>query len=200
MHQRLSEYAQIEQTAQLPPVRLLSGDGERHWDIELRTGCVNPDDASEHWDPGDVQFIEIPAGGMLSLYSLRDCRSTGAWAGSGRTDIAILGLAGQLHSLMFVRWTEEDAGSIPFKLTSSGGTELNIPARNDAINFGNGGNVEFPENSLVTVEIPEGYAAHVFDLSGCRFTGRQINLSSGNHDLRDHDFADKVSSMWLIRI
>lgn len=179
----------------LPPIKLYSSSGSDVWEVPLTPGCVNHDGGSP-WFPNDVNKIEVPAGGIISLYGQRDCGGSDTWVGSGETDLGILGLRNNLYSLRFVRWTEEAPGPSPFQLTDRDGNTKDFPARNDVVNFGD----PFPDNSLRVLVIPDGYAAHVFDDVGCRFNSANMFYDAGRHDLADDNFQDRASSIWLIRM
>jgi hypothetical protein len=120
------------------------------------------------------------------------------WVGSGQTDLKILGLHDDLGALSVVRWTEEAAGPTPFVLYNDRRDNLQVAARNNAINFGDAGN--FPDNAHRRLRVPVGDTVLVFDSHGCQFASGNRFYGERDHDLAWDNFANKASSMWTIRL
>ncbi len=179
----------------LSPIKLRASSDDTFREVPLTLGCVNHD-GSNPWLPNDVKSITVPDGGLISLYGVRDCGGGDTWVGSGTTDLGILGLRNKLYSLKFVRWTEQSAGATPFTFIDQQGNTKNFPAKNDVINFGD----PFPDNALRKVVVPTGYAIHVFDDFGCRFTSSNRYFDAGTYDLADYAFEGRASSAWTIRL
>ena len=187
--------------ADLPPVIITTSSGNRTWELTGGAGCYNRANGRGIWDPLDCRYIDVPVGGHLSLYQGNNCMDNPGnpsqmWVGSGRTDLNLLGLHNNLHSLSFVRWSAAPSGPSPFVLRMSNGRVYNLPARNDVVNF-DGNNI--PDNALRYITVPTGYACHVCEDRGCQFRSNRF-YEAGTHDLALDNFHNRVSSIWTIKL